>query len=67
MGQLGRKGKFRPSGVQEITWKEVQTADYGEINLLRDISGARKERGFTGSVNVIQTAAHNASLCLYLT
>jgi hypothetical protein len=37
MGQLGRKGKFHPSGVQEITWKEVQTADCYEINLLRDI------------------------------
>jgi hypothetical protein len=49
MGQLGCKGKFHPSGVQEITWKEVQTADCYEINLLGDISAARKERGFTGS------------------
>jgi hypothetical protein len=53
-GSWDARGKFHPSGVQEITCKEVQTADYAEINL-RDISAARKERGFTGSVNIIQT------------
>lgn len=48
-GAVGSRGKFHPLGVQEITWKEVQTADCYEINLLGNISGARKTRDLTGS------------------